>query len=233
MDQKICNCLFYCFRGVCGGGKENNMESMRDIKRVMEREIEKGSSPVRFSRIEFPDMPYHEVLTYLLRIREFSKYAGKTVGNNVYMDLDILCKKMMFRRTRSVIEREETYLRIQRYKKKLKPDYGGRLYLETLRCFFRMPEQEAEKCRMVYEGQETFAFIMSNKYILGLFTYCEAARKSAAKDGVGYKHLTEPEQRIVRLENVKDVLFQALLLDSVELCGNELSANLYTVYCLQ
>ena len=86
MDQKICNCLFYCFRGVCGGGKENNMESMRDIKRVMEREIEKGSSPVRFSRIEFPDMPYQiilteekldEVLTYLCGSGNFQNMREK------------------------------------------------------------------------------------------------------------------------------------------------------------
>lgn len=97
------------------------MESLRDVKRVMEREIEKGSSPVLFDRIEFPDMPYQpimtekkldKVLTYLLRIREFSKYAEKTVINNVYMDLDMLCKKTQFKRTRSVIEREEIYLRM-------------------------------------------------------------------------------------------------------------------------
>lgn len=218
------------------------MESLRDVKRVMEREIEKGSSTVLFDRIEFPDMPYQpimtekkldEVLTYLLRIREFSKYAEKTVINNVYMDLDMSCKKTQFKRTRSVIEREEIYLRMQRYKKKLKPDYDGGLYLETLRCVFRVPEEEAEKYRMVYEGQETFAFSMSNKHILGLFTYCEAARKSAASDGVKCPNLSEFEKRIVQLDIVKDVLFQALLLDSVEYSGGELSANLHTIYCLK
>ena len=85
---------------------------------------------------------------------------------------------------------------------------------------------------MTHDGQETYAFIMSNKYILGLFTYCEAARKSVLSDGVEYGHLTEPEQRIVLLDGVGDVLFQALLLDDVEYAENELSTNLHTIYCL-
>ena len=85
---------------------------------------------------------------------------------------------------------------------------------------------------MTHDGQETYAFIMSNKYILGLFTYCEAARKSAAADGVEYGHLTEAEQKIVLLDGVGDVLFQALLLDDVEYGNGGLSANLYTIYCL-
>ena len=73
---------------------------------------------------------------------------------------------------------------------------------------------------------------MSNKYILGLFTYCEAARKSVVPDGVEYGHLTEQEQKIVLLDGVGDVLFQALLLDDVEYGNGGLSANLYTIYCL-
>ena len=34
---------------------------------------------------------------------------GKSIINNVYMDLDMLCKKPQFKRTRSVVEREEVY----------------------------------------------------------------------------------------------------------------------------
>ena len=72
------------------------MESMRDINRVMEREIAKGSSPLKLDHIEFGDYSYQEitsekkledVLSYLLRIRDFRQYAGKTILNNVYMDL--------------------------------------------------------------------------------------------------------------------------------------------------
>ncbi len=217
------------------------MESLRDVKRSMAREAAKGSCPLAFERLEFPENPYQSILSeekldltlaYLLRVKGFSQYAGKTVINNVYMDLDFLCRKPQFRRTRYGMEREEVYTKVQRHKKKLLPDYGGKLCLETVHCLFRLPEGEAEKYRMVYEGRKTYGFAMSNKYILGLFACCEAARKTAAWDGVEIGHLTEEEQRIVQLEVVRDVLFQALLLDDVEYSGNELSASLYSIYCL-
>ena len=207
----------------------------------MEREVKKGSCPLMFDRLEFGSKPFQtvtseekldEALAWMLRIKTFRQYAEKTIINNVYMDLDMLCKNPQFKRTRSVMDREGIYARVQRYKKRLQPDYGRGLCLETVRCIFTLPEGEAEKCRLTHNGQETYAFIMSNKYILGLFTYCEAARKSAAADGVEYGHLTEPEQKIVLLDGVGDVLFQALLLDDVEYSGSGLSANLHTIYCL-
>ena len=217
------------------------MESLRDVKRAMEREVKKGSCPLMFDRLEFGMKPFQtisseekldEVLAWLLRIKSFRQYAEKTIINNVYMDLDMLCKNPQFKRTHSVIDREGIYARVQRYKKRLQPDYDRGICLETVQCIFTLPEGEAEKCRLTHNGQETYAFIMSNKYILGLFTYCEAARKSAAADGVEYGHLTEAEQKIVLLDGVGDVLFQALLLDDVEYGNGGLSANLYTIYCL-
>ena len=207
----------------------------------MEREAKKGGCPLMFDRLEFGSKAFQnitseekldEVLAWLLRIKVFRQYAEKTIINNVYMDLDMLCKNSQFKRTRSVMDREEIYARIQRYKKRLQPDYDRGLCLETVRCIFTLSKGEAEKCRITHGGQETYAFIMSNKYILGLFTYCEAARKSAAADGVEYGHLAEPEQKIVLLDGVRDVLFQALLLDDVEYNGSGLSANLHTIYCL-
>ena len=217
------------------------MESLRDVRRAMEREVKKGSCPLMFERIEFGNNPFQtitseekldEVLAWLLRIKSFRQYAEKTIINNVYMDLDMLCRKTQFKRTHSTIDREGIYARVQRYKKRLQPDYENGLCLETVRCIFILPEGEAEKYRITHDGQETYAFIMSNRYILGLFTHCEAARKSVVSDGVGYGHLTEQEQKIVLLDGVKDVLFQALLLDDVEYDGNELYANLHTIYCL-
>ena len=195
-----------------------------------------------FDRLEFGSEPFQpvtseekldEALAWMLRIKTFRQYAEKTIINNVYMDLDMLCKNPQFKRTRSVMDREGIYARIQRYKKRLQPDYGRGFCLETVRCIFTLPEGEAEKYRLTHNGQETYAFIMSNKYILGLFTYCEAARKSVVSDVVEYGHLTEQEQKIVLLDGVGDVLFQALLLDDVEYGNGELSANLYTIYCLK
>ena len=34
------------------------MESLRDVKRVMEREIEKGSCPLQFEYLEFGEKPF-------------------------------------------------------------------------------------------------------------------------------------------------------------------------------
>ena len=207
----------------------------------MEREAKKGSCPLMFDRLEFGSKPFQpitseekldEVLAWMLRIKTFRQYAKKTIINNVYMDLDMLCKNPQFKRTRSVMDREGIYARVQRYKKRLQPNYGRGLCLETVRCIFTLSEGEAEKYRLTHNGQETYAFIMSNKYILGLFTYCEAARKSVVSDVVEYGHLTEQEQKFVLLDGVGDVLFQALLLDDVEYSGSGLSANLHTIYCL-
>ncbi len=218
------------------------MESLRDVKRVMEREAKKGSCPLVFDRLEFGSAPFQfitseekldEVLSYLLRIKSYRRYAEKTIIDNVYLDLDLLCRKQQFKRTHSVVEREEIYAKAQRHKRKLKPGYDGRLCLETVRCIFKLPEAEMEKCRMLYEGQETYAFIMSNRYILGLFAHCEAARKAIVWDGVKCGELAERERGIVSLDAVRDVLFQALLLDSVECVGGELTADLNTVYCLK
>ena len=100
-------------------------------------------------------------------------------------------------------------------------------------CIFSQPENDAEKRRIVYDGQETYAFAMSNKYILGLFTHCEAARKSAVEDGVEFVHLPENEQKIVSLENVRNVLFQALLLDNVTVENGLFHAQMCTVMLLK
>jgi len=85
------------------------MESMRDINRVMECEIAKGSSLLKLDYIEFGDYSYQEitskekllkVLSYLLRICDFKQYAGKTILNNVYMDL--LGKSLYLREPRQI-----------------------------------------------------------------------------------------------------------------------------------
>ena len=65
--------------------KEFVMESMRDVDRVMEREIKKGSTPLQFEQLGFGDYSYNEisskekllqVLSYLLRIGEYQQFAG-------------------------------------------------------------------------------------------------------------------------------------------------------------
>ena len=210
------------------------MESMRDINRVMEREIAKGSSPLKLDHIEFGDYSYQEitsekkledVLSYLLRIRDFRQYAGKTILNNVYMDLR--GRKPVFKRTRTAIERNNIFATIKRYAKKLKPQYNGDVYLETVRCYFDMSQENLEKCRYTYQGNETYAFVLSDKYIMALYTHCLVVRKETVMHGMQGEGFTEKEYGMISLEKVGDVLFQALLLDDVKLEN----AKLYVDFC--
>ena len=211
------------------------MESMRDINRVMEREIAKGSSPLKLDHIEFGDYSYQEitsekkledVLSYLLRIRDFRQYAGKTILNNVYMDLR--GRKPVFKRTRTAIERNNIFATIKRYAKKLKPQYNGDVYLETVRCYFNMSQENLEKCRYTYQGNETYAFLLSDKYIMALYTHCLVARKEAALQKMQIEGFTEKEYGMVSLVKVWDVLFQALLLDDIRLEDDKMYAEFCT-----
>ncbi len=220
--------------------KEFVMESMRDVDRVMEREIKKGSTPLQFEQLGFGDYSYNEisskekllqVLSYLLRIGEYQQFAGKTVGNNVYMDMK--GKKVVFKRTILTYERNNIFVTIKRLIKKYKPDYEGKVYLETVRCFFTISEEELEKCRYDYEGRATYAFVMSDKYIMALYTHCLTARKAVAFENIELEGLSETELSVVKLEGVREVLFQALLLDDVKFEDGKMYADLCSIYLLE
>ncbi len=218
------------------------MESMRDVDRVMEREIKRGSTPLQFEQLGFGDYSYNEitskekllqVFSYLLRIGEYEPFAGKTIGNNVYMDMR--GKKAVFKRTRLTYERNNIFATIKRLAKKYKPDYEGKVYLETVRCFFTISEEELEKCRYNYKGKDTYAFVMSDRYIMALYTYCLSARKAVALENlenIGLEGLSEAELAMVKLESVSEVLFQALLLDDVKFEDGKLYAELSSIYLL-
>ena len=93
--------------------------------------------------------------------------------------------------------------------------------------YFDIPQENLEKCRYTYQGNETYAFLMSDKYIMALYTHCLVARKEAAMQDMQVDGFTEKEYGMVRLENMGDVLFQALLLDDAKIeCG-----RLYTDLC--
>lgn len=220
--------------------KEFVMESMRDVDRVMEREIKKGSTPLQFEQLGFGDYSYNEisskekllqVLSYLLRIGEYQQFAGKTVGNNVYMDMK--GKKVVFKRTILTYERNNIFVTIKRLIKKYKPDYEGKVYLETVRCFFTISEEELEKCRYDYEGRATYAFVMSDKYIMALYTHCLTARKAVAFENIELEGLSETELSVVKLEGVREVLFQTLLLDDVKFEDGKMYADLCSIYLLE
>ena len=89
------------------------------------------------------------------------------------------------------MEKNNIFATIRRYAKKLKPQYNGDVYLETFRCHFDISQENLEKCRYTYQGNETYAFPMSNKYISTLYTHCLVARNEAAIQGVQIKSFIE------------------------------------------
>ena len=126
-------------------------------------------------------------------------------------------------------ERNNIFATIKRLAKKYKPDYEGKVYLETVRCFFNISEEELEKYRYNYEGRDTYAFVLSDKYIMALYTHCLSARKTVALENMELEGLSETELGMVKLESVREVLFQALLLDDVKFEDGKMYAELTTI----
>ena len=56
------------------------------------------------------------------------------------------------------------------------------------------------------------------------------ARKEAAIHGMQIEGLTEKEYGMVRLENVGDILFQALIFDNVKYMNKKIYMEFYTLY---
>jgi hypothetical protein len=213
------------------------MESMRDTKRIMQREIEKGSTPLSFEKISLNDECYQEivsreklteVLQYLHRIGPYKEIAEKTVINNVYTYMRGNVPD--FCRARSRFDRDKLFHQMMKREKKMKPAYQGDCYIETAECFFSLPEDEWENRRMTYKQNEAFGFIMSNKYILGLYKYCREARRDFAWDVMKIRNdCTQVETQLMTMQNVK-VLTNCLLLDDVWMDGRLIGAKLYTVF---
>lgn len=237
MSREICNCLFITSGHNVQKWKGNKMESMRDTKRIMEREIKKGSTPLQFERIELDATCYQEiaskeklteVLQYLHRVGEYKALADKTIINNVYTFMR--GKTPDFTRARSVFDREKIYHQMLRQEKKLQPTYQGDCYVETARCYFSLPEEEWNTHKMTYQKNEAFGFIMSNKYILGLYKYCREARRDFAVCSAKVPDKgNEVVNRLMDMEDV-EVLAHCLLLDDVVLLDGEIEAKLYTIF---
>ena len=71
---------------------------------------------------------------------------------------------------------------------------------------------------------------MSDKYIMALYTYCLSARKAVALETIEMEGLSETELSMVKLESVREVLFQALLLDDMKFEDGKMYAELCSMY---
>ena len=94
---------------------EDKMESQRDVLRMVEKEISKGSAPVRFAGMGFTEDTYH------------------LVESNVYMDA--FGKKLNFRSAISELDRRNMEVSAKRWIKKKHPSFDGDVYVENVRCF--------------------------------------------------------------------------------------------------
>ncbi|MDY4096635.1 MAG: hypothetical protein SOY47_07900, partial [Lachnospiraceae bacterium] len=148
------------------------MESTRDIRRMIDKEIKKGSAPLAFEHIDYrPDAiqeitsesKLKEVLVYLLRIAEYENLANDMTRNNVYTENHLL-RGDSFHRRNNVMERNANYLNAITYAKRLKPVYEGKTFVETVPCFFSFPEAELDRYRFVYVSNRRLSRAISADY---------------------------------------------------------------------
>ena len=218
------------------------MESTRDIRRMIEREIKKGSAPLTFDHIDYGADAIHEieseselkrVLVYLFRIAEYENLANDMTRNNVYTE-NHLIRGDTFHRRNNVMERNANYLNVITYAKRLKPVYESKTFVETVPCFFSFPEEELERYRFIYEGKETYAFPLSGKHIInGLYLLSIMNRKNLAVQDVPFYIEGAVQKQIYHLVDIRAVLFQCLLLDDIHPVDGLFEAKIYTVYLLQ
>ena len=215
------------------------MESQREVLRTIEREISKGSAPVRFSGMGFPEDTYHlvesqaklnQLLDYFFRIGEYAALADKQIRSNVYMDVH--GKKVNFRTSKSEMDRRNMKISVKRWIKQKHPSFDGDVYVENVRCFLELSDDEGEKRDCVIGGAETTALIFSRKHLEALYLQCLVHRKEAMQHTAELEGFSEMCNRIYRLEEV-DVLFQCLLLDQMDWEGERLYVHFSTVYVLK
>lgn len=219
--------------------KGTKMESLRDVRRKMEREIEKGrATPLKFEKMELSENSYKmitgadhykKVLNWLIRLNEY-RTGEATVANNVYMKP--MAKAPEFTRTKSILERMNISVDALRRARKINPSFDGDCVLEEAICCFSLSVEEKDKCRYTYNDNQTYGFIMSNPYIMGLYCECESARADIAVN-MEIKDDDPMYMKIMGLANINEVLFQCLLLDDIGEKDGMICAKLYTVYVVE
>lgn len=218
------------------------MESTRDVRRLIEKEIKKGSAPLTFDRIEYqPNMVWEipsesklkDVLVYLLRTAEYEELANDMTRNNVYME-NHLIRGDSFHRRNNVMERNANYLNIMGYAKRCCPEYDRKTFVEGVPCYYAVPDGEMEKYKFEYKGDQTYAFPLSGKHIInGLYLMSILHRKALAnEEAPDFVELSE-HRNIFHLTNIRKVIFQCLLLDDMCYTETGFEAKLYTVYLME
>ena len=223
----------------------------KNIESLVEKEIGKGSTPLRFDSLTVPAEGFRDidsrerllnVLQYLLRVKEHRKLIWNDTlsANNVYMD--VFLGKTDFHRAALITGREEIYQHINWYGGKLKLDYDAKTVIETDICAFSIAEDELEKCRKTYDGKDAYSFYFGKYQIRSLYADCLEYRKNMARNEDKSHAADDGTQQaaygkymeLFRLNDdvIRAVLFQCLLLDDLKVENGAVFANLYTIYLL-
>lgn len=217
-------------------GKQE-MESKRDILRVIEKEIKKGSAPVAFAGLGFSEECYHlvdsqakmnQLLDYFFRNEEYAALADRQVKSNIYAEMG---KRLNFRSARSDRDRKNMEVAAKRWIKKKHPTFDGDVYVENIRCFLDISQEELEKRKCTVNEQDITALIFSQKHLEALYLQCLMYRRNAMQEVLELKGLSETCNRIYKLQDV-DVLFQCLLMDQMDWEEGKLYVQFSTVYLL-
>ena len=218
-------------------GKQE-MESKRDILRVIEKEIKKGSAPVAFAGLGFSEECYHlvdsqakmnQLLDYFFRNEEYAALADRQVKSYIYAEMG---KRLNFRSARSDRDRKNMEVAAKRWIKKKHPTFDGDVYVENIRCFLDISQEELEKRKCTVNEQDITALIFSQKHLEALYLQCLMHRRNAMQEIPELKGLSETCNRIYKLQDV-DVLFQCLLMDQMDWEEEKLHVQFSTIYMLE
>ncbi len=160
---------------------------------------------------------------------EYAALAERQVKSNIYAEMG---KRLNFRSARSDRDRKNMEVAAKRWIKKKHPTFDGDVYVENIRCFLDISQEELEKRKCTVNEQDTTALIFSQKHLEALYLQCLMHRRNAMQEIPELKGLSETCNRIYKLQDV-DVLFQCLLMDQMDWEEEKLYVQFSTIYLLK
>lgn len=171
----------------------------------------------------------YDCLVQRCRLGEQQQLAERQVKSNIYAEMG---KRLNFRSARSDRDRKNMEVAAKRWIKKKHPTFDGDVYVENIRCFLDISQEELEKRKCTVNEQDTTALIFSQKHLEALYLQCLMHRRNAMQEIPELKGLSETCNRIYKLQDV-DVLFQCLLMDQMDWEEEKLYVQFSTIYLLK
>ena len=158
------------------------------VYETVEKEIKKGSAPVAFAGLGFSEECYHlvdsqakmnQLLDYFFRNEEYAALTDRQVKSNIYAEMG---KRLNFRSARSDRDRKNMEVAAKRWIKKKHPTFDGDVYVENIRCFLDISQEELEKRKCTVNEQDITALIFSQKHLEALYLQCLMHRRNAMQE---------------------------------------------------